>query len=193
MANVSRINGFRPVKHITGAPWNGQVNRYVVLASDATAIYQGDPVKLVAGISVDGYQTVAKWVAGTDTGPILGFAVGFGINPLNLNSPQFRPASTLSYVLVPDADDTIYEAQINASVTVPLTDVNLNATITDAGGSAVTGQSGTTVSGLATTNTLPLKLMGASSKIDNDTSSAGAKVLVMINNQPYSGSQVAGV
>lgn len=202
MANVSRINGARPVKHMSGAPWNGQLNRYVVVAGDTTPIFQGDPVKLVAttdtqgqtiipGVpAIGGTQGVAKWVAGTDTGPIVGFAVGFSINPLNLNSPQYRPASTAMYVLVPDADDTIYEIQLNTSVTVPLTDVNLNATMTDAGGSTVTGQSGITGSGLATTATLPLKLMGLSQKVDNDTTSAGVRALVMINTQPYSGNTV---
>lgn len=193
MANVSRINGARPVRHVTGAPWNGQVTKYYVASSNANAIFQGDPVKLAATTDATGLQGVAKWVAGTDTGPIVGFVVGFAINPLNLNSPQYLAASTAGYVLVPDADDTIYEIQTNTSVTTPPTDLNLNATLTDAGGSTVTGQSGCTASGFATTNTLPLKLMGASQKVDNDITTNNWKVEFMINNQPYSGSQVAGV
>src|ERR1700758_5120741 len=108
MANVSRINGFRPVKHIDGSPWNGQVNRYFVAAADSTAIFNGDLVKLAAVTDaagqvlnsqpsvVGGTQGATKFVAGTDSAAV-GVAVGFMINPLNLNSPQYRPASTAMY------------------------------------------------------------------------------------------------
>jgi len=36
MANTSRVNGFKPVKHITGAPYNGQANIYEVPAAAPT-------------------------------------------------------------------------------------------------------------------------------------------------------------
>jgi hypothetical protein len=202
MANVSRVNGFRPVKHIDGSPFNGQVNRYVTSASDATPIFNGDVVKLAAttdtpnqvpngGSPVGGTQGCAKWVPGTDTGPILGVAVGFQINPLNLNSPQYRLASTQIYVLVVDAQDVVYEVQTTAAANP--TDLNLNAAIADAGGSTVTGWSGETVGSFATTNTLPIKLLGASQKVDNDITSVNYKVLCMLNYQPYTGTQVVGV
>ena len=45
MANTSRINGFRVVKHLNGAPYNGQVNLYYD-ASAADEILAGDVVKL---------------------------------------------------------------------------------------------------------------------------------------------------
>jgi len=196
MANVSRINGLRPVKHVDGSPWNGQLNRYFVAASDATAIFQGDLVKLAATIdtqgqtvipgvpSIGGTPGVAKFVAGTDSAAV-GVACGFSINPLNLNSPQYRPASTAMYVLVADAPDTVYEVQSGVAPTP--TDLNLNAQVADAGGSTVTGQSGITVTSYATTATLPLKVMGAVQKVDNDITSANYKILVMINNHQFSG------
>jgi len=46
MANTSRINGFKPVKHITGAPYNGQMNIYEVPAGEAVPVFVGDLVKL---------------------------------------------------------------------------------------------------------------------------------------------------
>ena len=46
MANVNRINGFRPVKHLTGAPYNGQANIYEVPAGEAVPVFVGDPVVL---------------------------------------------------------------------------------------------------------------------------------------------------
>ena len=45
MANTSRISGFRPVKHSTGAPYNGQANLYYFPSTDGTAAYVGDVVK----------------------------------------------------------------------------------------------------------------------------------------------------
>jgi hypothetical protein len=199
MANVSRVNGFRPILHVDGSPWNGQVTRYFASASDATAIFNGDLVKLAAvsdtqgqallgGVNsvVGGTPGVAKFVAGTDTAAV-GVAVGFMINPLNLNSPQYRVASTAMYVLVADAPDTLYEVQYNG--TIAATSFNKNVNVVDGGGSTVTGFSGeqadsTTV---ATTATLPLKIHGAVQKVDNDITAANPKIIVMINNHQLSG------
>lgn len=205
MANVSRVNGFRPVLHIDGSPWNGQVTRYFAAAGDATAIYQGDLVKLstasdtqgqtvIPGVgSIGGVPGVTKFVAGTDTAAV-GAAVGFTINPLNLNSPQYRPASTAMYVLVADSPDTVFEVQYTG--TIAATSFNKNANVVDAGGSAVTGASGETVDGttVATTATLPLRIHGAIQRVDNDITSANPKVLVYINNhQLNAGTGSAGV
>lgn len=184
MANVSRVNGFRPVKHVDGSPWNGQLNRYFVAAADATAIYQGDLVKLAAVTDAFGTQGATKFVAGTDTAAV-GVMCGVAINPLNLNSPQFRAASVATYILVSDAVDTVYEVQ--SAVAPTPTDLNLNAQVQDAGGSAVTGQSGETLVSYATTATLPVKLVGASQKVDNDITSTNYKVLVVLNNHQYGG------
>lgn len=193
MANVSRVNGFRPVLHIDGSPWNGQVTRYFASASDGTAIFQGDLVKLSTASDTQGQTVIpgvgaiggapgcTKFVAGTDSAAV-GVAVGFTINPLNLNSPQYRVASTASYVLVADAPDTVFEVQYTG--TIAATSFNKNANVTDAGGSTVTGQSGETVDGttVATTATLPLRIHGAIQRVDNDITTANPKVLVYINN-----------
>lgn len=198
MANVSRVNGFRPVMHVDGSPWNGQVTRYFAAAGDATAIYQGDLVKLstasdtqgqtvIPGVpSIGGTPGVTKFVAGTDTAAV-GVAVGFTINPLNLNTPQYRAASTAAYVLVADAPDTVYEVQYTG--TIAATSFNKNVNVVDAGGSATTGQSGETLDGttVATTATLPIRIHGAVQKIDNDITSANPKVLALINNHQLNG------
>ena len=44
MANTSKINGFKPVKHITGALYNGQMNIYEVPAGEAVPVFIGDLV-----------------------------------------------------------------------------------------------------------------------------------------------------
>jgi hypothetical protein len=214
MANVSRINGFRPVKHVDGSPWNGQVNRYFVAAADGTAIFNGDLVKLAAVTDaagqvllnqpsvVGGTQGATKFVAGTDSAAV-GVAVGFMINPLNLNSPQYRPASTAMYVLVADSPDTVFEVQVDGTTypsgsagIIGAAGWNKNYNVSDAGGSTVTGFSGEQVltSSAATTATLPLRAFGAVQKVDNDITSVGAKMLVTINNhQLGAGTGTAGV
>jgi len=207
MANVSRVNGFRPVKHVDGSPWNGQVNRYFAAASDATAIYNGDLVKLstasdtagqtvIPGVgAIGGTQGIAKFVAGTDTAAV-GVAVGFMIIPTNLNSPQYRLASTAMYVLVADQPDIVYEVQVDGTTypsgsagIIGAAGFNKNYNVSDAGGSATTGLSGEQVltSSAATTATLPLKAVGAVQKVDNDITAVNAKILVVINNHQYSG------
>ena len=35
MANVARLGGFTPVKHLNGSPYNGQFNLYEIVAGDA--------------------------------------------------------------------------------------------------------------------------------------------------------------
>jgi hypothetical protein len=209
MANISRVSGLKPVKHIDGAPWNGQLTRYFASASDAAAIFNGDLVQLAAvsdtqgqallgGVNsaVGGNPGVTVFVAGTTTLAV-GVACGFMINPLNLNTPQYRLASTAMYVLVSDAPDTVYEIQADTSTgggntagVIAATNMTKNYNVSNAaGGSTVTGLSGMLLqaSSAATTATLPLKALGAAQKVDNDITSANVKMLVMINNDQLSG------
>jgi hypothetical protein len=198
MANVSRVNGLRPVKHFDGSPFNGQVNRYVTNPSDTTPIFNGDLVQLAAFTDTPGSTPYQGNVGGTqgitkvgetagvvNAAPAVGVAVGFMINPLNLNSPQYRLASTQVYVLVADDPTIVYEIQ--SAVAPTPTDLNGNATVTDAGGSTVTGFSGMYISAYTNTATAVLKVMGATQKVDNDITSTNYKVLVAINNHQYSG------
>lgn len=182
MANVSRVNGLRPVKHLNGSPYNGQANWYFIPSTDSTAVFLGDPVKLAGSASADGYPTVAQAAA---SNVALGVVVGFKPDPTNLNVPIYRAASTNRYVLVADAPDIVYEVQSNG--TTVAADVGLNANITVGAGSTTTGASGVQLddASKATTATLPLKIIGFVDRIDNDITSANAKVLVTINNHQY--------
>jgi hypothetical protein len=121
---------------------------------------------------------------------------GVSINPLNLNTPQYRLASTATYILVSDAPDTIYEIQVDGTTypagsagIIAAAGFNKNYNVSDAGGSTTTGQSGMQIltSSAATTATLPLKAVGARQQVDNDITTANAKLLVLINNQQFSG------
>lgn len=184
MANVSRVNGFRPVQNLNGAPWSGTINKYFIPTADGTAVFEGDAVKISGTASALGVRGVTKASVGD---AIVGHVVGFSVNPLNLNTPQYRLANANivdggEYVYVSDDPNTVYAVQVSG--TVANTDVGLNANFADAGGSTTTGQSGETLDGStkAVTATLTYKIMNFVQAVDNDVTSSGAKVLVKINN-----------
>ena len=196
MANVSRINGFRPVKHLNGSPYNGAVNLYAILAADNTATFVGDLVKLSGTASADGVASVAQAAAGN---AVIGAIVGFVPDYSNLNTPgQYRVASTLRYVWVADSPDLVFECQAdNGGAALAITDVGRAANIVVGAGSTSTGQSAMVLdSSSAATNTatFPLKILGFSSRVDNEVGGNDSKALVMINaHQLTSGAGIAGI
>jgi hypothetical protein len=212
MANVSKINGFRPIKHVTGAPYNGQANMYAVASGDSTALFVGDVVKLAADGNAAGIQYVTAHAAGTaGTGqPALGVVVGV-INTkqdpvegrmtggsIALDTPVYRVASTEGYVLVADAPDVIYEVEATAAgsaYSFAVADVGTHANLYAGAGSTVTGNSqhSLNMSDKGTTSTLPFKIVGVSKKIDNEVTGNYTKVLVQINNHQYKSVGTVGV
>lgn len=193
MANVSRINGFRPVMHITGAPYNGQFRKYALLAADGTATFIGDLVKLSGTASDDGYPSVAQAAAGNTP---VGVVVGFAPDPTNLNVPIYRAASTLRVVYVADAPDLVLESQEDAvGGALAITSIGTNVNFIVGSGSTVTGASGMQVdsSTAATTSTLPLRLIQFVDRVDNEIGSANAKVLVAFNVHQYGSVGTTGV
>lgn len=199
MANVSRVQGARPVKYLNGAAWNGQANLYFIPSGDGTATFIGDFVKMdgtgdpsASGGSALGVGSVIQAAA---TNALVGAIVGFLPIQTNLNSSQHRLASTGRYCWVVDDPNVIFEIQ-TSNGTPAVGDVNSNVNIAVAAGSTTTGQSGMTadVGTIGTTATLPLRIVGFSQRADNDNASASAKYLVKINNhQLGSSTGVAGV
>lgn len=180
MASVSRIAGFRPVKTITGAAWNGQANLYFVPSSDSTVIMVGDAVKLAGDArAATGVPTVTR-AGATDVA--VGIVVGIvfsGVGDANnippvtdLNTPVYRRASTDRYLLVCDDPNVVYEVQYAGTSVAAATitaNVGLNGQFTTTAGSTTSGSSGMQLdsSGLATTATLPLKITGFPARPDN--------------------------
>ena len=209
MPNVSRIMGFRPMKHVNGSPYNGQANIYYVPASDATPLFVGDPVKLAADANSDGFPQCVKATAGA---AVLGVVVGIintkfdpvagrmSTGSVLLDTPVYRPASTGQYVLVCDAPDVIYEVEAvtgsNATYSFALADVGLNADLSVVTGSTVTGMSAAALNmaTAAVTATLQFKIMGVVPRPDNELTGVNTKVLVKINNAQLSaGTGTAGL
>jgi hypothetical protein len=185
MANTSRVNGFRPVKYLNGAPWNGQVTRYSIPASDGTALFVGDLVKLSATADATGVRGV---IQAAQADPCVGVVVGFEPSMTNLDTPQYRVASTLRYALVVDDPNVIFEAQEDG-VTDPLemVDAGLNVNFVVGSGSTTTGASGMQIDSNteAASAVLPLKLIEPVQRADNELVAAGQEFtrwLVKINN-----------
>lgn len=199
MANTSRVNGLNPVRSMVGDANHGQVNTYFIPSGDGTAVFVGDAVKadatgdpVASGGRAEGRQSVVQAAA---SNAIIGVVVGFAVDPTNLNTPQYRAASTGKYVLLADSPDQIFEIQ-TSNGTLTVADVGLNANIAVAAGSTTTGASGMTldVATINTTATLPLRIVGFTQRPDNDNTAALAKVLVRINNHQNAASTgVAGV
>lgn len=181
MASVSRINGFRPVKMITGAPYNGQAETCFVPSSDSSVIMIGDAVKLSGDArAASGVPTVTRITSATDIpyGIVVGIlfsGVGDATNvpPVtDLNTPVYRRANTDRYLLVATDPQIIYEVQY-AGTSVPAatitSNVGLNGQFTLTAGNTTTGASGMQLdsAGLATTATLPLKIVGFPNRPDN--------------------------
>lgn len=181
MSQVSKINGFRPVKYLNGASWSGGGNVYFVPASDATVIMVGDAVALAGDArAASGVATVTRLASAT--GIPLGIVVGIiftgmgdtqNVPPVtDLNTPIYRRANTDRYVLVIDDPQVVYEVQLAgagpAAATVTAA-VGLNGQFTLTAGNTTSGTSGMQLdsAGQATTATLPLKIIGLPNRPDN--------------------------
>ena len=210
MANTSRINGFKPVKHLNGSPYNGQANLYEVPAGEAVPVFIGDLVKLSDSAATSLYPAVEAVVGASAqiaAGPILGAVVGIvnvktdptsGIlstGSISLDTPVYRPASTKQFVLVADNTDLVFEAEADASVAAASIGLNVGVGASAHTNPLLTGASPMYVYSTTapdTTSTRPLQIVGLVNRPDNEVG-AYSKVLVRINVQSFGSVGVAGV
>lgn len=180
MANVDSPYGLRPVRERDGSPYSGAANTYYVPATDATALFVGDPVILAGSADDSGVApTVTRATAGA-TNRITGVVVGFQPNPAFVPF-GYRPASTEMYVLV--ADDPFIEYAIQADADgIAAAQIGLNANLTADAGSTATKRSGFYLDGStpAADATFQLRILGLEPQINNEVG-AYADVLVRIN------------
>jgi hypothetical protein len=205
MANPNSPFGARPVRHRSGAPFNGAARLYYVPASLA-AMYVGDFVALAGSANTAEYYgnapgtlpTVAIATSGTavtsgSTTVLVGAVVGFFSE--QATSPVYNPANTARGVWVADDPELVFEIQDDGVATLAATDVAGNYAINVAtqSPSTATGRSGHT---MGTTNDVTnvgaqLKMLGLSKRSKN---ALGQYAVwdVIINNHAY-GSRVLGV
>lgn len=192
MANANTPFGFRPVADLSGGVSTGGIRQAAVKATDGTAIFVGDAVVLAGtGSTINGiyYPDVVR-AANTDV--IYGVVVGF--LAATRDSLVYRAASTERVALVSTDPDGLLMIQEGGSGTaLTLDDVGLNINYTVVAGSTVTGYSGTILDNAteATTNTLPLQLVGLAN-IPGNEPGYYAKWVVRVNRAQFA-NQVAGV
>jgi hypothetical protein len=188
MANLDAPFGLRPVRYLSGAPWNGAYNEYPIASGYATDLFFGDPVKAVAG------GTIERAAAG-DT--ILGVFIGCRYSPSAAEKaagvvPQQRkywPASTVAAdakAMVVDDPAVIYEVQADDdSADIAATDAGGNADLLIGTGSAVTGLSGVELDSSTITNaSAQVRIVRLVPRDDNAWGDF-AKVEVLINEHFY--------
>jgi hypothetical protein len=200
MANVNKVNGFRPVKSLTGAAWNDQATKYVVAAADTTALFVGDLVKLSGATGTGDYLGIRGVTQAAASDALVGVVVGFDVIPDALNTPQYRAASTQRGVMVVDDPTALFVSQEDGATTpIAMADVGLNVNFVVAAGSTVTGASGMQIDSNTTTTTatMSLKLIEPLAVSDNELTTSGqsyTRWVVKINNHQLAASTgTAGV
>ena len=190
MANVSRPGAW-PVGTVSGAPWQGGVREFPVVAG-ADEIYVGDLVTLESDGNVD------RVVAATGVN-ILGACVGvkpvqgqnLGSTTLALSGNTEVPLATkystgAGSILVCCAPDAIYEMDATAAVEGQ-TNVGQTANIAVVRGSNTTGLSGhvVNISQIGTSSVGQVRIIGIPNRVDNTAGAANCHVLVVVNTHTY--------
>lgn len=115
MANSDRPAGFKPVKHLSGAPWNGKANVYYIKAAYDKAMFIGDAVVLAGSSDATAMYPSVEQAEAADLN-IVGVIIGFGLQPEVMGNPdnpnmKYKAASTEMYCLVVDDPFVIFEIQ----------------------------------------------------------------------------------
>lgn len=201
MANTSSINGFRPVKHLNGSPYNGQANIYYV-ASAADEIFVGDIVKLSGSADANGIQGVDLATTEVPAGVVVGIMhskfdpvgkMNSGSTALDLPAAANIAASGSGYVLVADSPDIVMEVE-TSNGTPAVEDIGLNATLATGTrtSTGVTSPATIDMGTESTTSTLNFRLLGFSQKVGNEVG-ASAKMLVMFNRHQFGAVGTTGI
>ena len=194
MANSDTPKGLKPLRYLSGAPYNGKVRMYLLPSSDGTATFIGDAVTLaggggaagtvVYGYDVEGMPTIKQAAAGSTP---VGVVVDFLPNPDSL-APNYRTSSTNRIALVCDDPNVVFEVQEDSvTSTLAATDIGTNADITVGSGSTTTGISAMELDSTTTsTVTATLRVLGLVRRPDNAIGSH-AKWEVIFNEHMYKG------
>lgn len=186
MPNSNAPMGLRPVRYLSGSPYNGAVNRYFVPSTDATAIYIGGLVKPAGSADANGVMTVTGNVSTGNA--VVGVVVG--VQPVTADSTTYRAASTDRYVYVADDPDLVFEIQEDGvGGSLAATSVaNAADIIGFTGGSTSTGLSSLMLDSSTATaagdGTEDVLIVGLVQRPDNEIGTT-AKWLVRLGNHFY--------
>lgn len=188
MANPNKPAGLVPVQYLNGSPWSGQARTYYIAQADTNAYAIGDPVASSGSGDSNGVAGVTLATAGTGNA-VRGAIVGVGTkeslmaDPNNLNTLIIPATKTQPYyVMVVDDPNVIFSIQEgNTTTYLTAADIGSNANLFSGANNGYVSGWTLNNSGLATTATLQLRILGLQRTIDN-TFGQYAKWLVKINN-----------
>lgn len=187
MANADAAFGLRPVRYLSGAPYNGAANKYYIPASDTSAAaYIGSLVKLTGGADADGIPVVTSNVSTGNA--VVGVVVG--VVPETRDSLTYRANSTARYVWVADDPNLLFEVQEDSDGgALAATAAGATATLIGfTSGSTTTGLSAIEIdsSGLSETSDTDddVRIISLVQRPDNAVG-ANAKWLVRLNVHAY--------
>lgn len=167
MANANAPFGLSPIMEGNGSPWSGATSIYYVPATNATALYIGDPVILSGAADADGVPTAIR-ATGATSARITGAVVGF-VPSATIIANGYRAASTAEYAIVADGVGVLYEVQedsVGGALTVQ--SVGLNANLVAGTGSRITGSGFMLDSSTAATSaTLQVRVVKLQNRPDN--------------------------
>jgi hypothetical protein len=193
---VDKTYGFKPLNRLDGLPYAGAIRQIPVAAAYATAILNGDTVK----VDTNGYLVAGSTTAtGTNVGVLVGCQY---VNSSGQTvQGQYYPAATstttaLAYAYVVDDPNAIFKVvATNGQTTVPTafnrSIVGSNVAISVATGSTTTGDSYYGIDGTSadTTNTLPIRVIDVVPDTATGSASASAttyyEFLVKFNLHQY--------
>lgn len=195
MANADTPFGLRPIRHKSGAPYNGAVNPYFINSSYGTALFIGDAViktgtANTAVVSVPGggdfpIASLPEINSATvgDGNRITGVIVAFAASPTALENVH-NPASTERVAFVCDDPEAVFLIQADGAI--PATSIGLNAVlIATHAGSSTTARSGmeldTTSDAPAADASNQLLILRQATVVGNVSNLVHNKIEVMIN------------
>ena len=193
MANQDAPFGFRAVRMSGSAPSSNGQTQYLIANGYDTAIFQGDPVEIVAGGSLN--------VANGAADVMVGVLNGVEFKDTTTQKPTFRnfhAADTTAFdgiikAFVIDDPDQLFEIQVSGAFTNA--DIGATANLTYTAGSTINGISKVEVNSgaIGTGADSAVKIVSLSGDPENnDTSSNNANIIVKINKHLYS-ANTAGI
>ena len=187
--------GLVPVNLIGGQPYAGSTRQMKIASGYATDIFNGDVVKRAADGTIEKETGTATVTA---TG-VIGVFVGCTYTDPNTEQKVFKqyyPASTVAsdiqaYV-VDDPDACFKVAVVSSGTTIAgtgYTSIGSNAALVQNSGSTTTGNSKVAINGIATTLSLPMRIVDV---VEETTDTSGNYTEVIVKwNAPYENSNVA--
>ena len=181
MSATATPMGAEPVGTLSASgSYTGKVRHYKIASNDGTAIFYGDFVKMTSA----GVVTLDN---GTTSLTPIGVFMGCSYTDPNTNQltfSQYYPASTVAsdidaYVL----NDPFVEMRMQGDATLAQTALGNNAAVVQTAGSTSIGRSRNAFdsSTIATTNTLPVKLIEFVEGPNSAVGDAYTDVIVMFN------------